>query len=404
MITIEMFPAGNGDAILISDGKINILIDGGYTSTYRDHLKSRLIQLNQTGQKIDKYIITHIDADHITGAITFLKDNGPSDIPTIINVDEVWFNSYRHLHFSDKKDDLLQNPPSIPIYGGIASSEVDDPEVMVSFGQGSTFGSQLLKHGYSWNKDFDFGAVCCEHPKQISINSEASFTLLGPTPKALEGLGNKWYKDLRKRYQGKITQDNYFDDAFELLLEEIRQEEEKTKSTLDFEQNVSLTGDWVKDYQRDWDNEDNSVTNASSITFLLEINGKKLLFLGDAIPSQSTSMIKQLIPPGVEKLKVDLVKVAHHGAFYNNSPELIQLIKADYFLFSSNGSRHHHPHLPTLSMIVGNIDYNMDKILVFNYHQQNLKDKLEENALKQKYRYSTRWPKEGENGYIKVEL
>ena len=69
MITVEMFPAGNGDSILVSFDQHIILIDGGYTSTYRDYLKPRLRELQAEGKRLSKFIVTHIDSDHITGAM-----------------------------------------------------------------------------------------------------------------------------------------------------------------------------------------------------------------------------------------------------------------------------------------------------------------------------------------------
>jgi beta-lactamase superfamily II metal-dependent hydrolase len=80
MISIEMFPAGNGDSILVCFDQHIILIDGGYTSTYRDHLKPRLKELDAQGLRLSKFIVTHIDSDHITGAIDFIEDNGPQTI------------------------------------------------------------------------------------------------------------------------------------------------------------------------------------------------------------------------------------------------------------------------------------------------------------------------------------
>ncbi|MGB3078071.1 MAG: MBL fold metallo-hydrolase, partial [Saprospiraceae bacterium] len=93
MISIEMFPAGNGDTILLGLDDTYILIDGGYTSTYRDHLKPRLAELSRAGKRLSKFVVTHIDADHITGAMSFIEENGNARNPAIIPIDEVWFNS-----------------------------------------------------------------------------------------------------------------------------------------------------------------------------------------------------------------------------------------------------------------------------------------------------------------------
>ena len=106
---IEMFPAENGDAFLIRlDNDKNIVIDMGYATTYTNFIKDRFIDLNNKNQCIDLLIITHIDEDHIDGAIEFFKENGYSNKPNIIEVKEIWYNSYRHLQFEKGKIDAIE--------------------------------------------------------------------------------------------------------------------------------------------------------------------------------------------------------------------------------------------------------------------------------------------------------
>ena len=107
MIEIKMYPAKKGDAFLVSFGtkkEINILIDMGFIDTYQNHIKHDLIELNQKGRSIDLLVITHIDQDHIQGAIKFFEENGSSN--NIIEVKEVWHNSYRHLQFDKNKEKI----------------------------------------------------------------------------------------------------------------------------------------------------------------------------------------------------------------------------------------------------------------------------------------------------------
>ena len=145
-----MFPAGNGDAILLNLDDTYILVDGGYTSTFRDHLKPRLKELSAQGKKLSRFVVTHIDADHITGAITFLEENGSAADPKIIPIDEVWFNSYRHLQFDDKQaGQFEQEKPKLTIPKIRKSNEADNPDELVGYDQGSSLGSLLIKHGYN---------------------------------------------------------------------------------------------------------------------------------------------------------------------------------------------------------------------------------------------------------------
>ena len=90
---IHFLPARAGDCFVLEfDDKNCILIDSGYQVTYREELKPLLQKLAEKGCKIVLMIITHIDEDHILGAISFLEDNGNADHPRIIQVDEIWHN------------------------------------------------------------------------------------------------------------------------------------------------------------------------------------------------------------------------------------------------------------------------------------------------------------------------
>ncbi|XKW97216.1 hypothetical protein R8G64_01655 [Tenacibaculum maritimum] len=74
MINIKMYEASEGDAFLVSFGQdenINLLIDMGLSETYNNHIKRDLISLNERAKSIQLLVITHIDKDHIEGAISF---------------------------------------------------------------------------------------------------------------------------------------------------------------------------------------------------------------------------------------------------------------------------------------------------------------------------------------------
>ncbi|GAB1857241.1 hypothetical protein MHTCC0001_20770 [Flavobacteriaceae bacterium MHTCC 0001] len=408
-ITIELFPAGNGDAVLIDFGTQLILIDAGFVSTFKKHLKPRLKELHQMGRRITKFIVTHIDNDHISGAIAFIKANGSAETPAIIGIDEIWFNSYRHLHFDDKEaGNCNGTPPIIPIREGSESIDPDSDVQFVSHKQGTSLGSQILKHGYAWNTTFNGAAVKADMPRTFNLDTDLKLTLLGPTQKALDNLAEDWYDYLKTIFQGKINEDEFFDDAFEKMMEGRRQEDLEAL-VIDQEAFVSTSGDWVKDNAVDWKKEDSSPTNGSSIICLMEFDGKKLLFLGDAIPSQVEAQLKKLLPEAEFPLHVDVLKVAHHGAWYNNSPELIDRLRAHYYLFSSNGRRHHHPHLETMAWILKKHGAASSKTLVFNYKQADRLNEIDRPHMKATYNYKTVWPDVndfgiGDDGYVKLIL
>lgn len=93
LMTLHLLPSGNADAIILrfqdKEGKPrNLCIDSGYRRTYKARLKKALSSIAEGGEKIDLWIITHIDSDHISGILAFLED---TDFPTDF-VTELWFN------------------------------------------------------------------------------------------------------------------------------------------------------------------------------------------------------------------------------------------------------------------------------------------------------------------------
>src|SRR5262249_37569250 len=75
------------------------LIDGGTQGTYK-RLKKKIQSLNVAKVHFDFFVITHIDSDHIAGALELLERE---ELP--VSFGDIWFNGYRHLP-SDKIEDF----------------------------------------------------------------------------------------------------------------------------------------------------------------------------------------------------------------------------------------------------------------------------------------------------------
>ena len=108
---------------------------------------------------------------------------------------------------------------------------------------------------------------------------------------------------------------------------------------------------------------DGDAVNASSISFLLDAFDHKMLFLGDALPTDVATGLRALGYSEDNPLQVELVKVAHHGSKHNTSPELLKLIRCKRFLISGKGGKGH-PDKETLARI---INHQEEPILMFNY-------------------------------------
>ncbi len=114
--------------------------------------------------------------------------------------------------------------------------------------------------------------------------------------------------------------------------------------------------------------EDTSPTNKSSLCFLIEHGDKRALCLGDCYAS---TVISWLDTCNIQRLKVDAVKISHHGSKNNTSMELLDRLDCPIYMISTNGNSHGHPNLETLARIV---EANKSKTtrIIINYQLENI--------------------------------
>jgi beta-lactamase superfamily II metal-dependent hydrolase len=388
-ITVKMFPAKNGDCFLVSLGLENrkhTLIDCGYTETYRDFLKKELLNIANNGEAIDLMVITHIDQDHILGALAFLEENNNAPF---IEIKEIWHNSYRHLQFEKEKVEKITEQEltilnrevvlgSSFLRHRIGQAGIRDEDISAK--QGSMLAALILEGGYPWNESFGGKAVNYENKNRV-VKDQYSLTLLSPNTDKLKRLSRTWLRELKKQKMDfSLSNEQIFDDAYEFYL--IRQEEQKV-----LESNISSSASIYEEInienivlQNSKEEIDNSVVNGSSISFCIEYKNKKLLFLADAHPD--------IIDDNIAKLEgnhFDLVKLSHHGSKRNITRDLIESLNSEVFLISTNGDKHGHPDFDSLARILY-YQRHKPKTFVFNY--QTSTSRLLNNARwKEKYNY-----------------
>lgn len=389
-MVIDMFPAKNGDAFLIRfDNKKNILIDMGYVDTYKKYIKDRLLKIKNENQCIDLLIITHIDEDHIEGAIEFFKENGNANNPNIIEVKEVWYNSYRHLQFNKNKVSNITNFERTQLEEiklsnfRVISKEINETS-QVSAKQGSTLSGYLYGLGYinnKWNTSFNGEAVNLDNKNEIELD-DIKIYLLSPNTNKLKNLSNLWMEKLRKiDVDFSISDEEIFDDAYEMYIKKIKPiidiDEDKNISygLMNFETFIK------KDIKQG--KKDTSKSNGASIAFVLEYKNKKLLFLGDSHEDIIMKGLKRYKKNG-KTLKFDIVKVSHHGSIKNNF-KWIEDIVVDNYLISTNGEKHNHPSKEVIAKILK--VNKLKKTLYFNYPVDIVND-IRKEKLKEKYNYS----------------
>ncbi len=380
-----MFEAEEGDAFLISFGKdhdVNILIDMGLEKTYQNYIKPELIDLNSKGKKINVLVISHIDKDHIGGALRFIEENSVDH--NIIKVEDVWHNTFRHMQFDKKKvgritkeefdalRELKMQNQSNSVENGLSDITVKD---------GVSLGSSLMKFNYNWNAAFNGGPVCSDNDIEYCIG-DVKIMLLSPNPEKIVALSKLWQRELEGMIYGfNISDEDIFDDAFELFM----QNEKALECTLlesSHDQFLFDIEDLSKVMSRDL-----SKTNGSSISFIVEYEKKKMLFLGDAHEDIIYDKLFEL-RNGDYDLNFDIVKISHHGSNKNISNRLLSLIESKRFLISTNGRKYNHPNIEAISKILMKTS-KQQKEIIFNYDLPKMQF-LNNEELKLKYNYEVK--------------
>lgn len=343
---IELLPALNGDCILVEYIPIHfILIDGGYVDTYHNHLLPRLREIAAQAGVIDLIVVTHIDGDHISGIIKFLEED---ELP--IEVKSIWYNGYRHVQSIVKVSDV----PETFVHKNICKDGNTECKP-ISAKQGCTLSALITRRGLTWNEPTNGGVI--KAPMTITFGDTAVH-ILSPREDDIDNLGDFWRKRLiidgllRKEHS-----EEYWDDAFEFCLS-------KDKPGFRFhEQKVSRSYNLEKIKEAPYEADD-SATNGSSIAFVLETGGQRILFLGDAHAETVEQSLIALYGEKKTPIKFDAVKLSHHGSYNNNSPKLLSMIACDKWLISTNGDNYNHPDISTLAHIV---THNTGCQLFFNY-------------------------------------
>ncbi len=348
MLKIEMLLAGHGDCLWIEYGDPakprRVLIDGGATGTYKRALRPKLLALPEKERRFELLIVTHIDADHITGVLELLQDEN-----TGFNANDIWFNGYRHL--PDEAPDTM---------GAV---------------QGEKLTTLLVKPGVSWNAAFGRRAVVVppDGPlPRVELPGGLVLTLLSPTPAALADLKPQWEKEVRKAG---------LDPSVE------------PPGEMETEEGFELLGvPDVDDLASQPFVEDAAEANGSSVAVLAEFEGRSLLLTGDAHPSVMADAIKRIEPARRDaqgRLPVDACKLPHHASKANVSRGLLGALACQQYLFSTNGAYFRHPDPQAVARVIkwG----GKQPALAFNYRTK-YNEAWASKPLRERHGYAATYP------------
>lgn len=380
-MVIKLFPALNGDCILVDTHKELFLIDGGYVNTFQKYLKSEFEDQTKAGRKLSHLIVTHIDRDHISGIVKLLEKNNQSKI---IEIENVWHNSYRQIQEFDMPIDayesaIAKSTDLFPVKSYL-KEEGSGPKD-ISAEQGSTLAALIAQGNYGWNREFSNKAVSIDSINIVKISDDITLRLLSPNNEKLTQLARYWRKELYKLgYSAKLGAKSPFDDAFEFLLAMGKSPNPLLAKDISHSQ-VDLERLSATVYE-----EDTTPTNGSSISFILEYKDLKLLFLADSHPSVIVESLKTHFKEDPFPIKFDLIKISHHGSNANTSTGLLNLIDSARYVISTNGKIYGHPELGTLARIITRKS-DFKRTLYFNYPVEAA-TLLANDGLMKKYNYN----------------
>ena len=310
IFSLDVRRARKGDCFLLHFGSTTkpglAMIDGGPAKVYAPHLKPRLREIRkarkldaQTPLPVELLMISHADDDHILGILDLTREilANPTQAP-LIRASSFWHNSF---------DEIIGKDPAELTASLTAQFGAASLNVLASIAQGHRLRGDADTLGYPRNPEFN-GKLILAAKKAVPVAEGLTFTVAGPMKPELTALQKKHDQWLKARKENKPT---------------------------------AALAAYV----------DESVTNLSSIVVLAKFGGKSMLLTGDA---RGDKVLKGLELTGALKkdgvLKVDILKVPHHGSANNLDVDFFQRIQARHYVFSGDG-QHGNPERETFEML-----------------------------------------------------
>lgn len=310
-LRLHSLQAGHGDCLVIEYGdhpqqQHVVVIDGGVAGEAAPTL-NKLLQGWPTAQ-IELLVVTHIDDDHIVGAVRLLKKKHLRE-----RIKDIWFNGSVEKRAAD-----LQG---------------------LGFKKGNELESMLIdeKLMLPWNASFggaDAVVNASNVNQRVSLPLGASITLLSPSVDSLRALRKAWE-------EGGPPQEG---------MAAASEPEPANPPGLERLGNGVLPPVDIDAILETTCLEDASIANGSSIAFLFNFGGAKLLLAADAHASvllETAALLDGGLPHSV-----DVFKLPHHGSAANVTDDLLKAFPTKTYVVSTNGNKHGHPDDLALARIV----------------------------------------------------
>jgi hypothetical protein len=348
---LTVFQSADGDCLLLEsgDGK-RMLIDGGRSASYRAHAASVLATL----PVLDVLCVSHIDEDHIGGVLTLMDDafawrvhekhppgdgHRPPSEPKPPPVHDLWHNGFGDqlggnarkiadvLVASAGRLDFGAEPWEAARYRLLATSvpqgiELSERVDQLEFPHNQAFGGKLALVRDGAAPPLRLGSV--------------DLTVIGPFERDLDILRGKWEAWLRSH-----------EDDVRKLRERMREDVASLSNgdVQGFRSALAAQADDLGNRKKV------TAPNLASLMLFAREGGKTVLLTGDG---HADDILRGLDHAGVAgDIHVNVLKVQHHGAEFNMTPDFSRRVKADHYVFCGNGA-HENPDVRVLKLILDN--------------------------------------------------
>jgi len=245
-----------------------------------------------------------------------------------------------------------------------------------------------------WNLQTGHQAICRGADGGFPVLPQVGglqLTVLGPDRPTLRRLRDNWMKACREAN----LEFGSVEDALDVLGK--RSNLQPTKGYLGAPGVPNIPALAAKVFAKDL-----SLANRSSIVLLAEYGDVRVLLAGDATPNALLPAVREFLAArAVSQLPLTALKLPHHGSARNVTKELVNLLPADYYLFSSDGTQFSHPDDSAVAVVA---EYGKPGAeLVFNYRNSRTNQWSDRRLAQNGYRFRVRYP-EAEGRGVRVTL
>jgi hypothetical protein len=331
VFALEIVDVGQGECLLVHygppDAPRRVLVDGGPDRAFARHLRPRLCELQSRLSPglplpIELLLVSHADNDRVKGITDLLVDNSKAlergEAP-LVEIRRLWYNHFLPIRTTDASR--------------AASRKAILPEL-----------ARQLQ--IPLNVPFDYYVMPADTgPARLTLPGGLEVTVLGPPASRIRDWAAEW-KRIQQRSAGPPRS---LGDELGMLSDGFSSPEITLVRSSPGMPSIAQPAELPS--RRYGSFADKSVTNLSSIVALFEIQGRRMLFTGDARGDEILRALEMAGYVGASgRIHLDILKLPHFGSTRTLTSDFFAMIAADHYVITGF-VRHGLPQPDVLRMI-----------------------------------------------------